>query len=232
MPDWFKNLPQKAFSALLQEEQFTVKKCPPFVDAMTYGFLMPLICRSQGRERRVRVGPEVPGGAFASYPRSPIDFHDRNQVAGRPAFDDDRFIIKFNNFWTIELPPGYSLFIRIRSTGPIYRYVTLTGLVDADRFSDNFIHFPARWRDPRIQRRSRRARRSRQCLPVKRENSVSATAPITGEASEQLATAGLMAGTVSYRRRFRAQAINPREIAHGLCSVYACCTYTGEARPP
>src|SRR5258706_343044 len=42
LPDWFKAMPHMAFSNLLQEEQMTVKKCPPFIDAMTYGFLMPL----------------------------------------------------------------------------------------------------------------------------------------------------------------------------------------------
>jgi hypothetical protein len=43
LPEWFKTMPQRAFSTALQTEQMTVKKCPPFIDAMTYGFLMPLI---------------------------------------------------------------------------------------------------------------------------------------------------------------------------------------------
>ena len=43
LPDWFKTMPHKAFSATLQTEQQTVKKCPPFIDAMTYGYLMPLV---------------------------------------------------------------------------------------------------------------------------------------------------------------------------------------------
>ena len=42
LPNWFKAMPHVAFSSLLHEEQMTVKKCPPFIDAMTYGFLMPL----------------------------------------------------------------------------------------------------------------------------------------------------------------------------------------------
>src|SRR5215475_10268645 len=43
LPDWFKAMPQKAINSVTQGEQFTVKKCPPFIDAMTYGFLMPLV---------------------------------------------------------------------------------------------------------------------------------------------------------------------------------------------
>ena len=42
LPDWFKGLPQKAFNPTMGAEAQTVKKCPPFIDAMTYGFLMPL----------------------------------------------------------------------------------------------------------------------------------------------------------------------------------------------
>ena len=106
LPDWFKEMPQKAFSALLQEEQLTVKKCPPFIDAMTYGFLIPLVADLRVERGAISWDRDVPGGAFSNYSRSPIDFHDSNQVAGTPLYDDDRFIIKFNNFWTIELPAG------------------------------------------------------------------------------------------------------------------------------
>ena len=42
LPDWFKALPGSAFSSVLRSEQPTVKKCPPFIDAMTHGFLIPL----------------------------------------------------------------------------------------------------------------------------------------------------------------------------------------------
>ena len=42
LPDWFKALPQHGFSSVSNMEMMTVKKCPPFIDAMTFGFLMPL----------------------------------------------------------------------------------------------------------------------------------------------------------------------------------------------
>jgi hypothetical protein len=206
LPDWFKDLPQKAFSALLQEEQFTVKKCPPFVDAMTYGFLMPLIADLRVENGVFAWDREVPGGAFASYPRSPIDFHDSNQVAGTPLFDDDRFIIKFNNFWTIELPPGYSLLV----THPVNRddlpFVTLTGLVDADRYIDNFIHFPARWRDPQFCGTLPKGTPVAQCLPLKRDSWTARFKSMNAEATGRLRE---LAGAVSrepsvYRRQFRA----------------------------
>ena len=55
LPDWFKSLPQKAFNPILQGDQMTVKKCPPFIDAMTTG-------RPEGRERRILLGSRRAGG--------------------------------------------------------------------------------------------------------------------------------------------------------------------------
>jgi hypothetical protein len=33
LPDWLEAMRQRARSTLTQEEQYTVKKCPPFIDA-------------------------------------------------------------------------------------------------------------------------------------------------------------------------------------------------------
>src|SRR5574342_96590 len=76
LPEWFKSMPPKAFSPVLQEEELTVKKCPPFIDAMTYGFLMPLVADVKVEDGAFSWDREVPGGGFTNYPRSPIDFHD------------------------------------------------------------------------------------------------------------------------------------------------------------
>ena len=85
---------------------------------------------------------EVPEGAPASTRTRRSSFHDPSQVAGTPFLDDDRFIIKFNNFWTIEAPQGYSLLF----THPVNRtdlpFTTITGLVDSDSFSRQSNQFP------------------------------------------------------------------------------------------
>jgi hypothetical protein len=199
-------MPQKAFSAVLQEEQPTVKKCPPFIDAMTYGFLVFLVADVKVENGTLSWDRDVPGGALTNYPRSPIDFHDNNQVAGTPLFDEDRFIIKFNNFWTIETPPGYSLLVMHPVNRHDLPFVTLTGLVDADRYRDNFIHFPARWRDPEFNGVLAKGTPVAQCLPLKRD-----TWTVRWETLDREAAARLheTAGTVSrepgtYRRQFRA----------------------------
>src|SRR5215475_11366371 len=205
LPDWFKALSQKAYSQIAREEVFTIKKCPPVIDAMTSGFLMPLVCDLEVANGEFTWARDVPPG-IAQYSRSPIDFHDVAQVAGTPFFDDDRFIIKFNNYWTIELPAGYSLLV----THPINRddlpFTTLTGLVDADRYHDVFVHFPARWRDGEFNGTLPKGTPVAQCLPIKREVWTDRFETITGAAADRLKDVGdtITTGMGLYREQYRA----------------------------
>ena len=205
LPDWFKTLPPQAFSPVKGDEIPTMKKCPPIIDAMTYGFLMPLACDLTVENGEFRWERDLPPG-IASYSRSPIDFHDGSQVAGTPFFEEDRFIIKFNNFWTIELPPGYSLLI----THPINRedlpFFTLTGLVDVDLYSHGFVHFPARWRDPDFNGTLPQGTPVAQCLPIRRESWSEAFETISGEHAARFRDVGdaVVRGLNVYRHQFRA----------------------------
>ena len=163
LPDWIKSMPQTMFSKLKQEEIDTVKRCPPFIDAMSYGYLMPLAIDVEFRRGRLTWDREALGD------KSPIDFHENIQVVGSPLFDDDRSLLKFNNYWTIQTPPGYSVLI----THPVNRYdlpfLTATGLVDSDRYCDNFVNFPARWHDASFDGVLPKGTPIAQCIPMKRE---------------------------------------------------------------
>jgi hypothetical protein len=206
LPEWFKALPQKAYNPSLDEDGLTVKKCPPFIDAMTYGFLIPLVCDLRFENGEFSWDRDVPGGGFTSFSRSPIDFHDPAQVAGSPFFDGDRYVIKFNNFWTITAPPGYSMLF----THPVNRtdlpFTTLTGLVDCDLYCDNLINFPARWHDPSFNGVLPKGTPVVQCMPVKREEWRMHIETLTPEAAARLdETARAVAREFGvYRRQFRA----------------------------
>src|SRR5258708_34564316 len=67
IPDWFKKMPVKAFSDVLQTEQETVKKCPPFIDAMTFGFLIPLVTDLHVEDGTFTWQLDFPSGAITSY---------------------------------------------------------------------------------------------------------------------------------------------------------------------
>ena len=206
LPEWFKTMPGFAFSKILQSEQMTVKRCPPFIDAMTYGFLIPLVTDLHVKDGSFSWNFEIPHNPIASYSRSPIDFHDSIQVEGTPFFEDDLFTMKFNNFWTIETPPGYSLLI----THPINRldlpFTTLTGLVDCDLYKDNFITFPVRWHDPAFSGVLLKGTPVAQCIPVKRESWSSRIETIHGDAVNRLqeTAAAVMTERGVYRNQFRA----------------------------
>ena len=136
IPDWLKRMAATAPCADLNGDIRTVKQCPPFVDAMGFGFIVPLVTDIRvdrgSFEWDWQLGPSSLGG----YTRSPLTFHLGEQLAGAPIADPENAAIKFTNYWTIETPPGYALLV----THPFNReelpFRTLTGLVDADRYKD------------------------------------------------------------------------------------------------
>lgn len=205
LPDWFKTMPQKAHSATAGKNEPTVKKCPPFIDAMIYGFLIPLPIDLEVRDGEFTWDFDVPPGYVSEFSHSPIDFHDPAQVTGTPLFEEDRFVIKFNSFWTIQAPPGYSLLF----THPVNRvdlpFTTIAGLVDCDSFYDSPLNFPARWHDTDFNGVLPKGTPIAQCLPVKRESWI-ADCQILSEADESrlIATREALAfETGVYRRRYR-----------------------------
>jgi hypothetical protein len=205
LPAWFKAMPPQAFNPLQSQENDTVKRCPPFIDAMTCGFLIPLICDVKVENGEFTWDNDPPPGGAVSFARSPIGFHHSSQVTGTPLFDADRFLIKFHNLWTIEAPDGYSLLF----THPVNRFdlpfTTLTGLVDCDRYHDAWIHFPAHWHDANFSGVLPKGTPVAQCFPIKRENWVARTAAFTDEETQRVhdLTNDIYRETGVYRRQFR-----------------------------
>ena len=204
LPEWFKKLSHTAFNPALDGMGLTVKKCPPFIDAMTYGFMLPLVADLKVENGEFTWERDVPLGDASNPSRSPIAFHDPSQVKETPFFDEDRFIIKFNNFWSIQTPPGYSLLI----THPVNRadlpFQTITGLVDCDTYH-NLISLPVRWIDEGFNGVLPKGTPVAQCMPVRREQWALKTETMSKEDELTLqdeATA-VAAEFGSYRRQFR-----------------------------
>jgi hypothetical protein len=206
LPDWFKAMPPQAFNAVNSGMGDTVKRCPPFIDAMTSGFLLPLICDVKVENGEFTWDNDLPPGGEVGFVRSPIGFHDASQVIGTPLFNADRFMIKFHNLWTIEAPDGYAVLFTHPANRFDLPFTTLTGLVDCDRYHDNWIHFPAHWHDTNFSGVLPKGTPVAQCIPVKRENWVARTAAFTKEETQRshdLSTAIYRENGV-YRRQFRA----------------------------
>jgi len=205
LPDWFKAMPPVAFSELISGETETVKRCPPFIDAMSRGFIISLWCDLIVDQGALTWDHDLPVGGQVSYPRSPVGFHDPSQMIGAPMSDPDRFLIKFHNLWTIEAPDGYALFF----THPVNRldlpFTTLTGMVDCDRYYDSWVHFPAYWHDMDFQGVLPKGTPIAQCFPIRRETWEFRTQSFSHEEATRVRdlTAEISREKGVYRRRFR-----------------------------
>lgn len=206
LPDWFKAMPQKTFNPLMQEATQTVKRCPPFIDAMTLGFLIPLASEVRISNGQFTWDMAIPPGPV-SFERSPISFHDPSQVEGSPFFTEDQFIVKFINFWTIEAPSDYSVLFTHPVNRPDLPFTTITGLVDCDRYKDSLVHFPARWHDPDFSGVLPKGTPVAQCIPVKRETWTRELASLTEDEASRLrgVTSAIKREDSIYRREFRAK---------------------------
>jgi Family of unknown function (DUF6065) len=136
MPDWFRKIPAIDKDHLtVTNNGFTVKKCMPFLDALTTGWIIPLAATVRleitDEGKTVNTGWE--------FDQKMTSFHGKHQVAGNPR--DPRPPCKFHNFWTIRTPPGWScLFVPpLNRPNPVFEVAA--GVVDTDEYQ-SIIHFP------------------------------------------------------------------------------------------
>jgi hypothetical protein len=115
---------------------------------MAYGVLVLLPCDINVDRGAFSWAWDIPAPATPGHPRAPLSFHVAAQFPDTPFARDGQAAIKFNSFWTIELEPEWSLF----ATHPVNRedlpFRSVSGLIDADRFHDGGINFPAIWTAP------------------------------------------------------------------------------------
>ncbi len=208
LPAWLRDMPRHAASALhAGTDVRTVKHCPPFIDAMSHGFTMPLACDVVVEAGRLSWSWQVPPLAASAHPRAPISFHAPAQLTGTPFHTPDQVVVKFNSFWTIALEPGWSLLALHPLNRPDLPFRLLSGLVDCDRFTDVGVLFPAVWVDPGFSGVLPRGTPFAQCVPVPRAPLALDFATFNTADVERydLTAAALLGGTPHhYRRHHRA----------------------------
>lgn len=136
LPDWFRQIPAIDKAELSATNNgLTIKRCMPFLDAMTTGWVLPLAAevrldvRDDGRT--VEAGWE--------FDKVMVSSHGPHQVSGYPF--GNRPPMKFHNYWTVRTPPGWScLFLPVLNRpNPVFEI--LAGVVDTDTYH-SLIHFP------------------------------------------------------------------------------------------
>jgi hypothetical protein len=136
LPDWFRKL--RAVDkqhASATNNGLTVKRCMPFLDAMTTGWILPLAATV--RLEIKNEGCTVDAGW--EFDRTMVSNHGSHQVQGNPR--EPLPPCKFHNYWSIRTPPGWScLFVPpLNRAGQPFECVA--GIVDTDTYHAH-IHFP------------------------------------------------------------------------------------------
>jgi hypothetical protein len=136
MPEWFRRLPPIDKKEVHSRNNgLTVKRCMPFLDALTTGWILPLAAtvRLEVRDN----GQSVDAGWEID--RTMVSNHSNFQVAGNPR---DRLPpCKFHNYWTIVTPPGWSCLFVPPLNRPNTVFEAVAGIVDTDTYTSH-IHFP------------------------------------------------------------------------------------------
>ena len=129
IPPWFRKLPAVDEAQLSKADTgLTIKRCMPFLDAMTTGWIIPLAATVRLEIRD--------GGAFVGagwdFDREMVSNHGLHQVRGNPW--GARVPRKFHNFWTIVTPPGWSCLFVNPLNRPNGVFEILAGVVDTDTY--------------------------------------------------------------------------------------------------
>ena len=123
LPEWLRRMPNLAVSTDGTRESQTVKKCPPFLEAVTMGYLIPLTydveltCSASGEVDYRSNGPAIDA-------RFPID------VRGTPF--DRMIVLRFHNPWRLKTPPGYSTLVLPMLGRYELPMTVVPGLIDTD----------------------------------------------------------------------------------------------------
>jgi len=141
IPDWFKNIPPERNSGSLNPRlNSTVKKCIPFVDALTSGYLLRVPQDIYiGRDSENNIISEWSVARLESRPpHQPILVFDADKpdtrykgIAVPDGFHEQ--VWRMNLYPRIETPDGYSILV----THPLNRYdlpfLSLSGVIDSDK---------------------------------------------------------------------------------------------------
>lgn len=136
IPDWYRN--QSKYTSRLMDihkngiSNLTIKKCMPFFDAMTAGYILKfpvdLFVDSTGqRVIYTQANQIVPNIVSSTHP---------DQVSGM-SFDRDRYmdeIIKVHPQWMVKTEEGYSSMFLHPMVNEDLKFRAVSGVIDTDNF--------------------------------------------------------------------------------------------------
>ena len=143
LPEYFKKLNPQITN---DPESSTAKRCVPFLDAATQGFIIPLWSDVFVTATNGQLTLKFPEGF--PMPDS-LGKHSPEQIAGHP-YQNHKYgnmPMKWINPWGIKTPKGYSCLFTSPLNHLERRFKILDGVVDTDTYY-NHINFPFLWTTP------------------------------------------------------------------------------------
>jgi hypothetical protein len=138
IPDWFKALPMKLGNQGLGTS--TIKRCSPFLDALSVGYIIPLAADVEFVSNSDGSGVDFKW----MFHKNMVETHNPKQISSEkcPNPSDPRPPMKFLNWWMIKTPPEYSLLFLPPLNRVEDRFVCYSGIVDHPYFQYEYVNFP------------------------------------------------------------------------------------------
>ena len=164
MPEWFKKLPPKVDKRNILENN-TIKRCPPFIDAMTTGWIIPLCADVQIQTNEDASNIQTNWKFY----KNVVETHSTKQIEGHP---HQRFPpMKFLNYWKIKVPKGYSVLFVPPINRPNELFECIAGYVDCDLYHE-YINFPFFFKKPNYEGVLLAGTPLVQAIPIKRDSCI------------------------------------------------------------
>lgn len=121
----------------------TVKRCVPFLDALTHGYIIPLWCDVYVRANNGDLTIEFPENLPMQSSLSP---HGYAQIKNHPLSSEPygNIPVKWHNPWGVKTPKGWSCLFTSPLNHLETRFKILDGIVDTDTYY-NQVNFPFIW---------------------------------------------------------------------------------------
>jgi hypothetical protein len=135
IPDWYKKLTNYTENDEGMEIP-TLKRCPPFLDAMSTGWIIPLAA-----DVTFKVVDNGRGVSWKSdfFHGNIIEHHNIKQLSTHPNYPT--IPLKFINHWLIRTPPGWSCLFTMPLNRPDDTIELMSGIVETDKHQE-YINFP------------------------------------------------------------------------------------------
>jgi len=167
MPDWLKALPMR----INNEEKLnnsTIKRCVPFLDAMSIGYIIPLAA-----DVYVKSNEDASGIEWNSAIEIILQ-HKKEQITTDKVPNPNAHMppLKFISHWVIQTPPGWSTLFIPPINREDTRFSIIGGLVDTDNYF-NQIYLPFFFKEKNYEGILKTGTPLAQAIPIKRSEFLS-----------------------------------------------------------